>query len=418
MGSDGMGRPRHCMVVHAYYPVGETRVQREVDALVAVGYEVDVLCLRDRGEPRREREGVVTIRRLPVRRHRGTGLVVQALEYLAFFLAVLVTLTLLHHRRPYDTVQVHNLPDVLVFAAVAVKRSGSPVILDLHDLMPEFLASRTGLPMRHPAVRLLVWLEQRSCRFADHVITVTDGWRDTLIDRGVPPAKATVVMNLADPRVFGGVVRSSRATARGERLELLYHGTITHRYGLDLLLEALATVTRDAVPVHLTVHGHGDALDDLRGLADDLALDDAVTFSTELLPTEELPRLIARADVGVVPYRSDVFTDGILPTKLLEYVATGVPAIVSSTPATRCYFDDTMVRFVTPGSSDDLAAAIRDLHGDADARTALADDARAFERRHDWETTAAAYADLVHRLGRTTQLPIEVSAHVPGGGHT
>ena len=41
---------RHCMIVHAYYPVGETRVQREALALIDAGYAVDVICLREQGE--------------------------------------------------------------------------------------------------------------------------------------------------------------------------------------------------------------------------------------------------------------------------------------------------------------------------------------------------------------------------------
>ena len=56
--------PRHCMVVHAYYPLAETRVQREAEALVRAGYEVDVVCLRDAGERERERYRGVEIHRL------------------------------------------------------------------------------------------------------------------------------------------------------------------------------------------------------------------------------------------------------------------------------------------------------------------------------------------------------------------
>jgi glycosyltransferase involved in cell wall biosynthesis len=394
VGSDRS--PRHCMIVHAHYPVGETRVQRQADILVARGYEVDVLCLRDRGERRYERIDGVRIRRLPVRRHRSWGLAGQALEYLLFFAAVLVTFSRLHRRQPYDTVQVHNLPDVLVFAAVAARRTGTPIILDLHDLMPEFLASRIRRPMHHPLVRIMAWQERRSCAFADHVITVTDGWRDALVARGVHRGKISVVMNLADPRIFGRAVPSPRSP--NGRLELIYHGTVTERYGLDVLLRALAAVRRAGVDAHLLLHGRGDALEDLRSLADTLELDDHVTFSTALVATEALPGLIAGADIGIVPYRSDVFTDGILPTKLLEYVATGVPVIASRTPAITRYFDTSMVHHVEPGSDNDLAAAIRDLASSPEDRAALAANAKAFEDQHSWQTAAAAYAQLIKAM--------------------
>jgi glycosyltransferase involved in cell wall biosynthesis len=408
-GTGATRAPRHCMIVHAYYPLGETRVQREVDALLERGYQVDVLCLRDRGERRRERVGDVHILRLPVRRHRSWGLAGQLLEYLAFFLTVLVTFTLRHRRHRYDAVQVHNLPDLLVFAAVAAKRTRTPILLDLHDLMPEFFASRTERGMQHPLVRAMAWQEQRSCAFADHIITVTDGWRDTLVARGVPREKISVVMNLADPRIF----TTDAATDRREppdRLELLYHGTLTHRYGLDLLLRAIAALAQDDRDVHLTLHGRGEALEDLQRLATELHLESHVTFSTELIATEALPDLIAGADIGVVPYRSDVFTDGILPTKLLEYVATGVPVIASRTPCVSAYFDESMVKLVTPGNIEELTSAIRSLHDEPRYRAELAENARAFERQHTWRRTSTEYAQLVQRLHSGPEVQSEAAA--------
>lgn len=61
------------MVVHAYYPLGETRVEREARALVDHGYEVDILCLRDAGEAAFEGEAGINIYRLPVQRHKKEG---------------------------------------------------------------------------------------------------------------------------------------------------------------------------------------------------------------------------------------------------------------------------------------------------------------------------------------------------------
>src|SRR5690606_36351808 len=126
----------------------------------------------------------VRVRRLPVRRHRNRGMAVQMLEYLAFFVLAAAVMTARHVRRPYAAVQVHNLPDFLVFCALVPRLLGAAVILDLHALMPEFLASRTGSGMGHPLVRLVAWQERLAFRFADRVVTVTDVWRDTLIGRG------------------------------------------------------------------------------------------------------------------------------------------------------------------------------------------------------------------------------------------
>ena len=109
---------------------------RPSDSCVA-GYAVDVVCLRDSGEPARESHHGVEIHRLDVQIDKRS-LAFQFLSYLNFGLRAMVTIARLHHRRRYTSVQVHNLPDFLVFCAIVPKLQGVGVILDLHDLMPEF----------------------------------------------------------------------------------------------------------------------------------------------------------------------------------------------------------------------------------------------------------------------------------------
>jgi lipid II:glycine glycyltransferase (peptidoglycan interpeptide bridge formation enzyme) len=117
-----------------------------------------------------------------------------------------------------------------------------------------------------------------------------------------------------------------------------------------------------------------------------------------MVDASELPAAIQGADAGVVPTRSNVFTDGLLPTKLMEYVAMGTPVIAARTPTVVSYFDDDMVQFFEPGDAADLAAAIRALASDAGRRDALVENADAFHRKYDWESVAAGYAGLVDAI--------------------
>jgi glycosyltransferase involved in cell wall biosynthesis len=394
----GRRRPRHCMVVHAYYPVGETRVQREALALIDRGYEVHVVCLRDEAEPGKETFEDVRIHRLPVARHRGAGLLGQLLEYLTFFVLAFVKLTVLHARHRFRTIQVHNLPDFLVFCALVPKFSGTPVILDLHDLMPELFAARAGVGMHHWLVRAVAWQERVSCRFADHVITVTDGWRETLIQRGVPPHDVSVVMNVADSRLFrpGSPVTAAR---NGEGFHLIYHGTFTHRYGVDLIIHAVDRVREDIPGIRLTLLGAGETREALIKLTRSRELEEQVRFSEDMVEADRLPSAIRSADVGIVPNRSNVFTDGILPTKLMEYVAMGVPVIAARTPTVAAYFDDSMIEFFEPGDPDDLAAHIRFLYQDTGRFEELCRNSAEFNRRYNWDSIAGRYCDLVDQLG-------------------
>lgn len=375
-------RGRHCMVVHNYYPHSETRVIREAQALIEHGYEVDVLCLRAANEPAIDTDAGVTVYRLPVKRHKGSGASVQLLEYLLFFSLAFAKLAVLHRRRRYAVVQIHNLPDFLVFAGLVPKLTGARVILDIHDLMPEFYASRFRTSLASWPVRLVGVQEQLSCRFADHVISVTDLWRDTLVGRGLPANKTSVVMNVADGRIFQRQPVEPASGSTGECFRLIYHGTLSQRYGIDLLLRAVDVVRHQVPHIRLLIHGRGEYLATLQRLAAELSLDAHVQFSTQSLPTADLPRMIQTADIGVVPYQRDVFTDGILPTKLMEYVALGVPVIAARTPAIASYFNDSMVQFFKPGDVQSLAGAILALHNDRQRREALAHNADTFNQQH------------------------------------
>jgi glycosyltransferase involved in cell wall biosynthesis len=389
---------RHCMIVHAYYPLGETRVQREAETLLRHGFQVDVICLRGRDQLATDAYKGVRIYRLPVQRHKPSGLAVQLFEYLLFFLLSMLKVTWLHRRWRYNTIQIHNPPDFLVFSAWLPRLFGAKIILDLHDLMPEFYMGRfqrdaTGLP-----VRLVCLQEYLSCCFAHHVITVSHHWREALIERSVDAEKISVVMNVADDKIFGPPSVRPRPVRTNGSLRLIYHGTVTQRYGLDLVLHALTRLREDASKVHLTILGGGDYSGNLMQLVDELDLNDQVTFHHRLRPAEELPEIILAADMGVVPYRDDPFTDGLVPTKLMEYAALGLPSIAARTTAIAHYFEDTMVEFFTPGNVDDLARCIMKFYVDRTQLVRLAQTSEDFNQRYNWRKISAEYVALVTRL--------------------
>lgn len=384
---------RHCMIVDNYYP--DIRVEREARALVRRGHTVEVICLRNEGDLARERIGRIIVRRVPVRRQRGMGLAAQSVEYLAFAAWAFALVSVLHLRRKFDVVQVHNVPDFLVLSALVPKLTGARVLLDLHDLMPEFFASRFGGRMDGLPVRLVRWQERMSTAFADRVLTVTELWRGTLVERGLAPEKVDVVMNLPDDGLFRR--RAPEVRRAPDPITVLYHGTLTHRYGVDQLVRAVASIG-DRLPLRLIVHGRGELVPELEALVARLGIGHRVTMSTELLPTAALPDLIAQADIGVVPNRNDVFTDGILPTKLMEYAALGIPAVVARSTATTAYFDDSMVRYVEPNDVSALAVAIEELARDPDRRLALARSAQSFTDQYGWSREAERYVDIVEEM--------------------
>lgn len=390
---------RHCMVVHAYYPLGETRVEREALALVEHGVEVDVLCLRDEGETDFETINGVNIYRFPVKRGSTPSLFSRLREYLTFFFHVFFKFFSLQPSRRYRVIQAHNLPDFLVFSAIIPRLMGARLILDIHDRMPEFFAAQSNRSMDSFLVRCVLFEEKLSCFFADHVITVTELWRKKLISQhGLPPAKVSVVMNVADDRVFYPDPALAHPQHQDGHFHLIYHGTFKKHYGLDILIRGVG-LAREQIPhIQATLQGCGEFYDEMARLVDELGLRDNVNIQNFILPTEKLPALIARADAGIISNRNDIFTGDLLPTKMMEYVALNIPVIAARTRVIAEYFEDDAVRFFTPEDPASLAEGILDLyhHPDKMKKQLLA--ANNFINAHNWGVISKKYVDLVKSL--------------------
>ena len=237
------------MVVHAYYPHDESRVQREAKALVEMEHpalagkhhSVDVICLRKDNEPQNGTADGVAFYRLPVKRHKNPNSFIYLFEYYAFFCLVLCKLTGLYFRKNYKIIHFHNPPDFLVLTAMIPKMCGAKITFDIHDLMPELYASKFNVKMNHPMIRTLIISEKIACKFADNIFIVTEIWKNRLLKRGVPAKKCKVLMNSPDETIFKSIPVGARASLRVPRpYNLVYHGTLVKRYGIDIAIKAIA----------------------------------------------------------------------------------------------------------------------------------------------------------------------------------
>ena len=391
---------RHCMVVFAPYPLGETRVQREAEALIRRGFIVDVISLRTPGSSARDCYKEVNIYREKYRfltsLAKKDGLAEQLIKYINFFFSATNRLVKLNNKYHYNSIQIHNLPDFLVFCAILPKLQKVPIILDLHDLMPELFECKFE-NSKSILSKLIRWQEQLACRFADHVITVSEHWRQTLIHRGVPENKCSVVMNVADEKIFHISDDFRASIKKGTGFRLIYHGAMVERYGLDLAIQAISKLRSTIPDIHLLLIGRGEFLPFLKEMIVELDLENYVTIEGLQL-AEKLPELILTCHVGIVPYRNDVFTDGLLPTKLFEYAALGMPAVAARTTAIQAYFNDANTEFFKPGDVEDLTHCITQLYENPGRLAKLSQDSLNFNHRFNWQNTSEFYVNLVDQI--------------------
>jgi glycosyltransferase involved in cell wall biosynthesis len=386
---------RIAMVVHAVYP-GDPRVRRQSDALIEAGHEVDLLCLRGPDEPADETSGPMRILRLPVNRtfHGFAG---HLAEYLAFAGLAAVRLTREHRRRSYDLVQVATVPDFLAFSAFPIKLAGVPLLLDLHEDMPEFFRDRFAHPLLRPFHPLVTGTAKVAAAAATELITVHEPLRQLSISRGVAPEKIHVVMNSADTRLFDASAHPRRPFMADGELRLIHHSNFQRIYGLDVAVEALGLLDPAVLPHRLDVYGDGpfrpevEAVIRLTGTADRVHLHGRVLM-------DDLPGLLAGSDIGLVPSRPEPYLQLSLSTKLLEYAAMGVPIIASDLATFRAHFTDAAIRYVPGGDPTALAGAIRELAADPQAAEDLGRQARLQAAAYDWAVQGQRYVEIVERL--------------------
>jgi glycosyltransferase involved in cell wall biosynthesis len=385
---------RVAIVVHAIYP-GDPRVRRQSDALAHAGYEIDVIALRQPGEPTDETNGAERTVRLPLNR-LFTGFAGHLAEYAAFTAMATWRLAREHRRRRYDLVQVATVPDFLGFAALPEKLAGVPLLLDLHEDMPEFFRDRFSAPLLRPLMPVVDGVTRVSAALADELITVHEPLRQLSIERGVPPDKIDVVMNSADQRLFDPASHPRRPFMADGTLRLVHHSNLQRIYGLDVAIRGLAHLPTD-LPWRLDVYGDGPWRSPVEAAIADTRTADRVTLHGRVL-IDELPALIAGSDIGLVPSLPEPYMQYSLSTKLLEYAAMGVPVIASDLATFRHHFTEAALRFVPGGDPAALARAVADMASDPEGAVAIGLEAQRQATGYDWEHHRARYLSIVDRL--------------------
>jgi glycosyltransferase involved in cell wall biosynthesis len=353
------------------YPQDE-RVHREAECLVEDGYHVTVVCPRSRGQSRYEIVDGVAVRRfwLPV---EGSGPLSYLTEYATVTLASLLICLGLLLRRRLDVVHVHNPPDTLVLVAGLVKLFGKQFVFDHHDLAPELYEARFGSRARPVVYRTLCALENRCCRWADHVITTNESYRRLEQARdGISADRITVVRNGSPLEEFEAA-RADDSVRDGAEILVCYAGAMGPQDGVDYLVRAMGYLVTDLGRRDIRCHllGDGDAAPSARALVHELGLDRYVRFTGWLVDSEYLSHLAA-ADIGVEPAPSNPYNDRSTTIKILEYMALGKPVVAFDLPEHRVSADGAAI-YVAPNDENAMAKAIATLADQPEQRARMSE---------------------------------------------
>jgi len=394
-----------CMIVHKNY-YHDVRVRRYVESLVKTGASVDVICLA-LYDSDLVFETHDQIRVYPISvRHTDKSRISYILEYLFSFILYFIRLSILHIQNRYQVIHVHNMPDFLIFSAIVPKIMGVPLILDIHDLMPEVFTSKFGERSNQLILSLIKLQEKLSCWLADEVITVNSICETNLINRGISPEKITVVHNYPNSAIFDRAVYLNERGGSEKNFTLIYPGTLAPRYGLETVVHALPQLKTQIPEIRLLIFCQNTPYkDDLQRLADQLGVLSYVEVKP-LIRHEDIPHQLIRADIGIYPAINDIHMSLATPTKVLEFSAMGIPIVSSRLRMVEEIFGDSSIMFFESQNVSQFVQCVMELYQNPTLRKKLAANAyQLFVQKFSWDHEFRVYLEMLHHLSPgTTQI--------------
>jgi glycosyltransferase involved in cell wall biosynthesis len=367
----------------------DSRVEKEARSLTGAGYAVTVVAEAGPGLPMREERDGYEVRRVarPSTRMRG----VRLLAHLRGLEAELIATA-------PDILHAHD-SDALTPVARAARRLGVPFVLDAHELWLGRQPRGRGWLYRTLFVAYYRVVERRFVRRAAAHITVSPVIARYL-ERRYHVGPVVLVPNYPEvAEAERAIELRSLPGAEGVPADapvVLHIGSAMPGRGVEQVIEAMAAVPQ----AHLVLLGPGPAAAGLLQLAATMRVGQRVHVIAAV-PTDDVIAVASSATVGVAPIIGDTPNNAAsMPNKLFQYLAAGLPVVVSDLPQLRRIVEESACGIaVESGDPGAIGRALRDLLADPERLAEQGRRARtAVEERYNWGVSAAALLEVYARL--------------------
>ena len=223
---------------------------------------------------------------------------------------------------------------------------------------------------------------------ADHLIAVSSGVKDALVEQGIAPEKIEVLYHGIDLEQYVAPLDAATAKARlglpPDARTVGVAASLIARKGHRFLLEAIKNMEATVGPIHLLLAGEGPLEAELRAQAQELGIGERTHF---LGFRRDIPHVVCAMDVFVLPSSKEGLSIAVMEAMALEKPVVcseiaGLPEVVR---------DGETGFLVPPGDSAALQTALEKLFADPELRAQIGRNARLFLEEH-FEQTACLNA--------------------------
>ncbi|MCS6860424.1 MAG: glycosyltransferase, exosortase A system-associated [Abditibacteriales bacterium] len=302
----------------------------------------------------------------------------------------------------YDVVHAHS---PCLCGLAALRGAGNrPVVYEVRGLWEETATTQGKFSAGSLKYRVARRMEETVFHRAQAVVTISQGLKDDLVERGVPEQKISVVPNGVETSKF--VPRAEKPTDLIERHQLHgcavlgFIGSFFGYEGLPLLVEAMTHILGQNRRVKLLLVGTGEDEEKLKQLVSERRLNDQVLLVGRV-PHEEILGYYALMDVLIYPRLSTRETERVTPLKPLEAMAMEKAVLASNVGGQRELVEDGVNGLLfKAGDARDLAAQCLRLIADDQLRRALGQQARSYVvAEREWSQIVRRYAPVYESVG-------------------
>lgn len=201
-----------------------------------------------------------------------------------------------------------------------------PVVYDIQDMWPDTLRA-TGMFANERALRFVGAICDRVYRWVDHIVVLSPGFKNTLVQRGVPSDKIDVIFNWCAENSVSEHLGEVPAGFPVDGFRVLFAGNMGKAQGLVAVLEAAGLLIHEAPQAKFVFLGGGVEVDKLSEIAVSKGLSN-VTFMPAV-PMGEVGKYLAAADALIVHLKKDPLFRITIPSKTQAYMAAGKPVVMA-----------------------------------------------------------------------------------------
>ena len=379
-----------CFIVQEYYPK-DPRVRKYVNLLLENCYSVDVISLKRYDLPNFENDKNLEIHRIGLPKKRAS-LYRYLIEYLFFFFSSLVLVTRLYIKKKYSIIHVNTLPDFLVFSTIIPKFFGAKILLDMHEIAPEFFQMKFNKTENYLLIKLLKSIERSSLIYCDYAITVTKAIKEIFIKRSINEKKIDVIMNVP----VTSIKNIKKKINYKKRFNIVYHGTITDLYSLEYAIEAISLIKNKIPHIKFHIFGEGTSELKLKKRVNEKALQKYMIFHG-YVTNDKMNKELERMDVGMLPMKRNIFIDLSFSNKLAEYVNLGISVLTTRIPAVQDYFSDNSL-FYCDDNPKDIEKTLLYIYSHENVVRDKILSSHEEYRKISWEIMSDRYLSIIQKL--------------------